>query len=257
MSTKFDHVRAFGDSYSDNGFSHGHGFRRYCETLSWVEYLAADLGLPLEDRAWGGAMTGLGNCNHKAGQDWSGLLWQVREYLREDAAQNAAASIFTVMCAVNDAWGGIDDPAITAANIMQAIGLLADAGARLIIYREHSALLDPPGFADGAEAELRSRVRKIVNGANAITRSRMLDEFSRSHPGLRIVYLQTDPLYEKIKASEPGYAFEDHNTPWLGTYSYPTPYKYLWYDEWHPAGQVHRLMAQEAFQALAQPGFLQ
>lgn len=257
MFTKFEYLRAFGDSYSDNGFSGGHGFRRYSETLTWVEYLAQDLGLPLDDRAWGGAMTGLGNCNHGAGEEWSGLLWQVREYLREGAAQDASKSIFTVMCAVNDAWGGIDDPSVTAGNIMQAVTLLADAGARLIIYREHSVLLDPPGFSGGAEAELRARTHKIVNGANAATRSRMLGDFSNSHPQLRIVYLRTDRLYEKIRAAEPGYAFEELNTPWLGTYSYPTPYKYLWYDEWHPGGQLHRLMAQEALQAVGELELLQ
>jgi phospholipase/lecithinase/hemolysin len=251
MVPGYERICAFGDSYSDNGFSGGHGFRRCSETLTWVEYLAQSLALPLDDRAWGGAMTGLGNCNHHHGEAWSGLLWQVGEYLREPGlGANVSNTVFTLMCSVNDAWGGLENPELSAANLMRAVELLADAGAGLLIFREHSALLDPPGFKDGQNLDLRLRVQKIVNGANAITRSSMVDTFAKSHPKLHILYLQSDPLWAKIKAGAPGYLFELHAEPWLGTYTYPIPYKHLWYDEWHPSSQVHRLMADETLAAL-------
>lgn len=77
---KFKKIVAFGDSVSDNAFDDGHGFRRYSNGKIWVEYLGGMLGCEsVDDRAWGGAMSGQGNYNAPA-KDWSGLLWQVEQY---------------------------------------------------------------------------------------------------------------------------------------------------------------------------------
>jgi len=34
------------------------------------------------------------------------------------------------------------------------------------------------------------------------------------------------------------------NTPWRGTYQFPDPKVYLWYDEWHPMTLCHFQIAE-------------
>lgn len=250
LKTPFTAIVAFGDSFSDNGFADGHGFKRYTETLTWVEYLAAWLNLPLEDRAWGGAMSNERNCNHPEGVNWSGLAWQVDGYLQATAGQDLSKILFTVMVGSNDVWAGMEDGAVTAQNIRRAMTALAKAGARHILYRETSAALMSPGYLSGDYAGYSAPWAKLVNGANQATRKELLDGLAKEFPALKIYYHPSDPLFTKIKEGQPGFKFEILDKPWWGTYTLPEPYKYLWYDEWHPSGQAQRLMAEDSLAAL-------
>ena len=251
LKTPFTSVVAFGDSFSDNGFADGHGFKRYTETLTWVEYLAQWLNLPLEDRAWGGAMSNERNCNHPEGVNWSGLIWQVDGYIKDMApGQDISKVLFTVMVGSNDVWAGMEDGAVTAKNIRQAASNLAKAGARHILYRETSAILMSPGYLAGDYASYNEPWTKLVNTANAATKKELLEGLAKDFPGLKIYYHASDPLFTKIKEGREGFKFEILDKPWWGTYTLPEPYKYLWYDEWNPSGQAHRLIAEDSLKAL-------
>ena len=56
-------ILALGDSLSDNGTSSGdtNGIKHFTNGQVWVEYLAADLGVTLNDMAYGGATSASGN----------------------------------------------------------------------------------------------------------------------------------------------------------------------------------------------------
>ena len=251
LKTPFTSIIALGDSYSDNGFADGHGFKRYTETLTWVEYLAQDLGLPLENRAWGGAMSNERNCNHAEGVNWSGLAWQIDDYIKGLApGQDISKILFTVMVGSNDAWADITDGAVTARNIHQSLEKLAKAGARHILYRETSAVVMSPGYLSGDYAKYSEPWAKLVNESNAETKKLLPENLVKGVPGLKIYYQSSDPLFTMIKEGREGFKFEIMDKPWWGTYTYPEPYKYLWYDDWHPSGQAHRLMADDARESL-------
>jgi len=251
MTTPFTKLIAFGDSFSDNGFADGHGFKRYCEAWTWVEYLAQMTGLPLENRAWGGAMSNDRNCSHPGEVNWSGLNWQVDEYLKilpED--EDISKILFTIMCGSNDVWGNQTDGSVTAKNIQKAMGKLAGAGAGHILYRETPTSLMAPGYLEGEYSELRQPWIELVNQANETTRKLLLENFAKEFPGVKVYYLKSDPLFTKIKNGEEGYKFEILDKPWWGTYEMPEAFKYVWYDDWHPMSQVHKLMGQESLEAL-------
>ena len=246
----FTKVVAFGDSFSDDGFADGAGFKRYTETSTWVEQLAQALGVPLLNLAWGGSMSNLRNCNHAEGVDWSGLEWQVDEYLKSlKPGEDISTILFTVMTGSNDIWGGIEDGKVSAANIKAAIEKLAAAGAKHVLYRETSAVLLSPGYLAGDYVKYAEPWTKLVNSTNEATRESLANGIA-AYPDLKIYYHQTDPLFEKVKAGADGFKFENLTEVWWGTYTMPEPGKYLWYDDWHPMGQFHKLMAEDSLAGL-------
>lgn len=241
---------AFGDSYSDNGAIDGPGFMRYTDPLTWVEIMGRSLGVETLVLAWGGALSDQRNYAHPAGENWSGLAWQVDEYLKGLApGEDISGVLFTIMVGSNDAWAEVVDGAYPAGNIKAAIEKLAKRGARRILYRETSAVLLSPGYLAGEYASLAGAWSKLVNDSNAITRKELSGGLA-DYPDLKIIYLGTDELMEKVKSGADGYKFENLTEAWSGTYSLPKPGGYLWYDEWHPMGRFHELMAQEALEAL-------
>ena len=251
LDTPFTALVSFGDSFTDNGFADGHGFKRYCEAWTWVEYLAQMTGLPHDNRAWGGAMSDDRNCNHPEGVRWSGLNWQVDEYVKSlQKGDDISKVLFTVMAGSNDAWLDITDGAVSAGNIRTAMNKLAKAGAKHILYRETSAVLMAPGYLEGKYASYNGPWAKLVNDTNTATRKEILEGFAKEFPEVKVYYQETDGLFGKIKNGEEGFKFEILDKPWWGTYTMPEPYKYVWYDDWHPMSHIHKLMADESLEAL-------
>lgn len=251
MTTSFSGLISFGDSFSDNGFADGHGFKRYCEAWTWVEYLAQMLGLPHDNWAWGGAMSNDRNCNHPKDVQWAGLSWQIDEYLKTlKKDEDISKTLFTVMCGSNDAWFDLTDGAATGQNIHQAMRKLANAGARHILYRETPTALMAPGYLEGEYAKLSEPWINLVKQSNQTTKRLLLDDLIKEFPAVKVYYLETDPLFTKIKNGEEGFKFKVLDKPWWGTYAMPEDFSYVWYDNWHPMSHVHKLMAQESLEFL-------
>ncbi|UQZ88440.1 hypothetical protein C4J81_04130 [Deltaproteobacteria bacterium Smac51] len=242
---------AFGDSFSDNGFGNGHGFERYSNTFSWVEYLTRLLGLGSNHdvRAWGGAMSDHRNCN-VTGEQWSGLSWQIDEYLESlSVGTDIPTVLFTIKVGSNDFWGGQTDPAVTAANIRAAMIKLAEKGARHILYRETSAVIMAPGYLSGEWAHYGEGWAKQVNCVNAITRDVIRNGLPLEFPSVNLYYHETDPVFTKIKHGEKGFEFKIFDVSWKGTFTFPKPNLYMWWDDFHPMGEVHRLWAEDSYEA--------
>ncbi|MDL2226741.1 GDSL-type esterase/lipase family protein [Deltaproteobacteria bacterium OttesenSCG-928-M10] len=243
----FTALTAFGDSYSDNAYADGHGFIRSSNTWTWCEYLAQMMGdLPHDNWAFGGAMSDQRNCN-LGDMNWSGLLWQIDEYLKTPAAKaDLSTTLFTILCGSNDVWGGLEDPRQSAQNIYEAMSRLAKAGARHIAYREASTVIMSPGYLAGDYAKYHDPWAKAVNEQNAATREMLTKDFAKEFPEVKVYYLESDTLFGKIKNNEPGFQFKIFDKPWRGTYTMPVAGEYMWYDDWHFMGEVHRLMAVES-----------
>ncbi|MDR0356056.1 MAG: GDSL-type esterase/lipase family protein [Deltaproteobacteria bacterium] len=251
LESPFSVVISFGDSYSDNSFINGHGFKRYTNTWTWVEYLSQMLGLPHDNWAFGGAMSDERLRSQPPGPDWGGLFWQIEEFLKERPDDDVmGTTLFTVMIGANDRSGGQSDGLVTAKNIVRALERLVQAGARTILYREGPTALLPPWFQTKEADGFREGWIAQINLANQETRRLVKKDFAAEHPEVKLYYLQTDPLFLKIKNQEPGFKFENLDDPWDGTHVFPKPYLYMWWDEFHPMGQVHLLLAEETAAAI-------
>jgi phospholipase/lecithinase/hemolysin len=241
---EFTHIVAFGDSFTDNGHIDGHGFNRASNGKVWVEYLKDKLHVEdLDNRAWGGARTDDG---HYLGFDWSGFNWQVDRF---ELKSGPEATLFTVWIGVNDYWDAKDDPANSVANIKRGLEKLVAKGARhLVVFNNFDLTLSLGYGAKTEYHELVPTVKNLTRQFNAGLHEMLFDAangFAQKHPDVEIYFVD-------IRAFMDSYV-EKHefaDSPWQGSYAFPDPEKYLWYDEWHPMTQCHLEIAEMVYEVL-------
>ena len=245
----FATVIAFGDSLSDNAFDDGHGFRRYSNGKVWVEYLGESLGAgQVEVRAWGGALSGQGNYN-AAAKDWSGLLWQVGQY---QPTGDLDRTLFTLEIGLNDLHDPTAEisPEQVIENIRKALTVLAGKGAKHVMVWNLPTGIIPPGYTDpdyewhAYYAPLKDQALALFKAFNKLI-GPALTAFAAEHPETAIYFFDFDAALEAIEPQ-----FENTATPWLGTYQYPDPKGWLWWDHWHFMTETHRQIAERALSAL-------
>lgn len=252
----FSRVVGFGDSVSDNGFADGAGYQVYSNGLVWVEYLANALPggpLPIKIYAWGGAMTNEANWEEKV--KWSGLLWQVEQYKKEVGDADISSVLHTIYCGGNDFWGNIKDSAISSANIVKAMDMLVAMGAKHILLANQYSAVTSPGYQRGEYQKYGEPMLKFKKSFNANLQKAVFDNsdsFSKSNPTVNLYFVVSDEVFSKIANDEPGFKFENKTHKWLGTKEYPTPTKYLWWDDWHLMTQAHRLFADHILKKMAE-----
>ena len=241
-ATRFDRLIAFGDSLTDDG----HGFDRYTNGPVWVDYLAAGLAIPtVDNRAWGGAMTGYGNAR---ALDWSGLGWQVDQFA---PTPDLATTLFTVWIGTNDIYDGDADVAVSVGNVKHALDGLAAKGARHLMVVSLPDITLAPAYRAGTQhAADTGRVRKLVeefNRALGVALTGSDDGFAARHPEVELYRVDAHALFDRIARDG---TFQNTTEPWLGTHQCPEPDGHMWWDEWHPMTEVHRRVATEAAAAL-------
>ncbi|MBT8086189.1 MAG: SGNH/GDSL hydrolase family protein [Woeseia sp.] len=232
-SQEFTHIVAFGDSFTDNGYIDGHGFSRDSNGKVWVEHLKDKLQAEkLDNRAWGGARTDHG---HFLGFDWSGFNWQVDRF---EMKSKPGETLFTVWIGVNDYWDAKDDPAISVENIKRGLDKLIEKGARHLVVFNNFDLTLSLGYGPKTEYhDLVPAVKELTKNFNVGLHQMLFgasDGFAQEYPQVTLYFVDIDTFMAKyVKKHE----FTD--TPWQGSYAFPDPEKYLWYDEWHPMTQCH------------------
>lgn len=236
----FQRVIAFGDSFSDNGFSNGCGFNRLSNGPVWVEHLAARLGVPLEDRAWCGAQSGLGNASGP--KDWSGLAWQVDTCDEGNALPQA---LCTVLIGINDIYEGDADAGDVVANTIGALARLADKGMRTCLVSTLPDITLAPAYR-GEYAHVKDVVAQLVADINAKLGAALHGGggFTQQYPEVTLHTVDAYGLFNTLATSG---AFKVTDTPWLGTYSYPKANGFMWWDDWHPMTATHRYFADAAY----------
>ncbi len=235
-------VFVYGDSLSDNGnlfaatgyppapYYNG----RFSNGPVAVEQLAGLLGSPLNDFAWGGATTGLGNQADGGTQttlgafSLPGMLAELATYPVPPAL--IPSSLFVV-------WGGADDfetggsPTVAVTNIDTIVATLQAEGATHILVPGLPDLGLTPEFYGNAAATL------------------FTDEFNTAlqaslPPGA--TYFNTFALLNGIVADPAAYGFTNVTTPCFnGMTVCSDPSQYLFWDDIHPTTTADAILAEQ------------
>lgn len=234
----FKNIVAFGDSFTDNGYIDGHGFNRDSNGKVWVEHLRDMLGCQeLDNRAWGGARTDNG---HFLGFDWSGFNWQVEKY---ELNSNPEKTLFTVWIGVNDYWDARDKPSNSVKNIKTGLIELIGKGAKNIVVFNNFDLTISLGYGPQTEYHnLVPTVKKLTKEFNEGIYSMLFNDMTgleKAHPKIKIYFVDIHSFMNDLVQNN-----DYSNTPWKGSYKYPDPNEYLWYDEWHPMTSCHYQIAE-------------
>jgi phospholipase/lecithinase/hemolysin len=234
----FNNIVAFGDSFTDNGHIDGYGFDRDSNGKVWVEHLKDMLGSQvLDDRAWGGARTDNG---HYLGFDWSGFNWQVDKY---ELKSNPEETLFAVWIGVNDYWDAKEDPTNSVKNIKTGLIKLIDKGAKYFVVFNNFDLTISLGYGPETEYhDLIPAVKRLTKEFNEGIYSMLFDDktgLKKAYPEIKIYFIDIYSFMNDLVQNN-----EYNNTPWKGSYKYPDPKKFLWYDEWHPMTNCHYQIAE-------------
>ena len=234
----FQNIVAFGDSFTDNGYIDGHGFNRDTNGLVWVEYLAEMMNSPhVDNRAWGGARTDNG---HYLGFDWSGFNWQVDNY---NMTTSSDETLFTVWIGVNDYWDNKDDPSNSVRNIKNGLSKLIEKGGRHFVVFNNFDLTLSLGYGPNTEYHsLIPVVRKLTKRFNTELYSMLFDKDNglvKLHPDIKLYFVDIYSFMDDLVSNN-----QFNKKPWKGTYQFPDPKEYLWYDEWHPMTNCHKLIGE-------------
>jgi phospholipase/lecithinase/hemolysin len=240
----FENIVAFGDSFTDNGYINGHGFNRDTNGLVWVEYLANRLKCKaVDNRAWGGARTDQG---HFLGFDWSGFNWQVDKYTMTTKPDN---TLFTIWIGVNDYWDNKDDPSNSVKNIKKGIDKLMQKGAKHFVVFNNFDLTISLGYGPDTEYyTLIPEVKKLTKRFNLELFQMLFDAETglvKAHPDINLYFIDIYTFMNTLVNEN-----QFSKKPWKGTYTFPEPSDYLWYDEWHPMTSCHNHIADLVFKEL-------
>lgn len=282
----YDHVYAFGDSYSDNGAllhltqqtvaakipeavvlpatpeANLYWKGRWSNGATAVEDLAKKLDVGITDYAMGGAKSGDGN--YYAWLDYfrdTGLLGQVRVFTESLGGKPAnPRALYFVSASANDYFQMGDfsrtetperlaDRAV--ANTRYAVEQLVSAGARNIMVSKSYWLSNVPAVFTAARA---------VATAKAFAQ-RYDDELPRALAGIgrlpdvKLTYFEWSRAMQQIVANSKQNGISDVQTPCQVTLPKPAPAcanpgAHLWWDEYHPTRHTHELLADAMVKAL-------
>ena len=275
-------VQAFGDSLTDNGnlyaltrsvfpvpASPPYFAGRFSNGPVWVEQLMPRLGLPagaLDDRAFGGAETGLGP------GPAPGVLAQVGQAVAF-GPRPGPSTLVVVWGGANDYRNrgrsttdpaGLVDGAVN--NLRQSLELLIAAGARQILVPNVPNLGDTP---EGREQEASmpgtaARLNGIIAGHNAAL-AQAVERLRQASPGVRITVLDVNALFRQVVAAPATYGFTNSTVPCLlgvapdigpASGACATPEATAgtaFFDKLHPSAAAHALIAQYAAATLGGP----
>lgn len=236
----FTHMVSFGDSLSDNGISYldEHGYFRASNGWVWVDYLAVNLGVTHDGRAWSGATT------HATEPD---LLWQINDYVSDSLPGMLDSTLFTVWAGGNDLLALLTstaNPAIVidnaVTNIGNAISILYSNGAKNILVPNMPDLGSIPlAYGDAGATYLSEQFNIALDVVLA----------GMAMPDLNLYEFDVFTIMNDDIIG--GGFFDNTSDPWLGSGGDPS--EYLFFDDIHPTTRAHWLLAEYAAQAVPVP----
>ena len=277
----YDHLYAFGDSYSDNGA--GEAFTRTLATqkvkdaqelpgsLYWkgrwsngptaVEDLAHALKVPLTDYGIGGAKSG--NGNYYAWMEPSrdtGIFGQIADHLKAAKTHKADPNaLYFIFISANDffEWADFSHPESidvlsqnSVANIQKATETLIAAGAKHMMVVGTTDLSHVPAVVQGNQVKNATEYQQILEQKLPA----MLTTLAKAHH-VSISYFDHLAFSNKLRAAPDVAGLKDLDTPCQTTYPNVKPVcenpdaHYYW-DEWHPTRKVHTLAAEAMLETL-------
>jgi phospholipase/lecithinase/hemolysin len=262
----YDQVVAFGDSLLDNGnlFAlSGNAFPpppyfqgRFSNGPVSVELLAARLGIPLDDHAFGGAFTDrqtVFDGNHPGNPNIPGapgMQQEVNAYLTAHPTVDPNA-LYMLWGGANDYLnGGQTNPGIPVTNLTNQITLLAGHGARYFLVPNLPNLGSLPAtigspFADGLN-QLTFFHNQLLAGS--------LQSLKAALPGDQFFLMDDNTLVANIQANPAAFGLTDATHAFLSN-PVGDPNNYLFWDIVHPTEHGQMVLANAAFAAVTpEPG---
>jgi phospholipase/lecithinase/hemolysin len=255
-------IVVFGDSLSDTGnvstatggamppaANYFNG--RFSNGPNWVDQLAARLGVadPAPslkggtDYAYGYAQTGSGTTSTPApGLNVPNLDTQVSNYLSSNTPK--PGQLYTVWAGANDFFTGHYNPSISAANVAEAVQMLAGAGATNALVVNLPALGNTP-FG----STLSPTQQQFFNGLSSSFNSALdvaLQQVQASDPALTLHTVDAAALLNKIQANPSAYGFTNATDSALFTGHASQADTYLFWDSVHPTTAADALIAEAA-----------
>lgn len=249
-ATDITHLVVFGDSLSDRGYSSDGGFNRYSNGPVWPEYLAEGLCKScLQDCAWGGAKTGVGNYN---GFNWSGILWQINRYHINTPVDK---TLFIIWGGGNDIIDGSKNGILAATHIFQAVKQLHAKGAKHIVVLTLPDFTLVPAYNNKYLKEYAhfSPFKKTVKEQTLILNRHLTDYFQKNKHHLDVDLIDAYFFFDQATSLS---HYKNTLDPWFGTYTYPDPHGYMWWDAFHPMTNVHRRIATFILKELNKRGYV-
>lgn len=260
FASTYSAVVVYGDSLSDNGnlFAASGGTipaapyynGRFSNGPVAVEYLAAALGAPLLDFAYGGATTGVGNTGDLGTQTTAGLLG-LPGMFAEVIASGSVVPPSIVSSSLFVVWGGANDfesggsVTTAVADIDLIVQTLEGAGATHILV---------PGLPDlGLTPE-------FYNNATATAFSTQFNQLLQATLPGGATYFDTFGTLNAIIANPGAYGFNnvtgqcypgDFSTPGLTPCANPS--QYLFWDDIHPTTAADAILARGFLGAVTTP----
>lgn len=235
-------VFVYGDSLSDNGnlyavsgippFPYYNG--RFSNGPVAVEQLAAQLGAPLHDFAWGGATTGIGNSGDGGSQTSLGLfglpgmLTELAAYPVPPAL--ASSSLFVVWGGANDfeAHGSVTN-AINNINTIVA-SLLATGATHILVPGLPNLGLTPEFYGDAA----------------ATAFSQQFNQTLQATLPSNVIYSDVYGLLNSVIQNPGAYGLTDVTTPCFTGFSVcSNPNEHLFWDHLHPTTAADAILASQ------------
>lgn len=266
-------IVAFGDSLSDDGnvaallariapgvsapgYSYLPSFsQRFTNGPTAVEVFAARLGVPLDDRAFGYATTGLGS--PVPALPIPGLVTQVAGYVATNPVAAPGTTMF-VFAGANDFLGGLGTASFDAAsavttavrNIVTAVGALGATGAESIFVANLPNLGVTPRAVNAGLAAPATQLSQAFNVALADALARNLPSTLAS----RLLVFDTFAATNAAYADAANLGFDPRllaTACWnesARTACSDADARFFW-DDVHPSARVHAILGERFFAA--------
>jgi phospholipase/lecithinase/hemolysin len=273
----YDKLVVFGDSLSDNGNlaqkfggalpAAPYASGRFTNGPVAVEVMAQQLGLPLVDYAYGGAMTGADNQfqsqNPLAAN--TGMLSQVKNFVAEGPAD--ANALYVVWGGGNDflaaiATGNLSNmnAVVTTAvtNLVMEVGTLYASGARDFLVPFLPDLgTSYYGTSGAIPASLLSNLSASFNGALAAQMSNL----KGSRAGMNLTMFDTVSVLAGVRSTLAASGGDVTTRCWSGDYAggnstapvCSAPDQFYLFDKVHPTALVHDTVGRAMASAVPEP----
>jgi phospholipase/lecithinase/hemolysin len=253
----FTQLVVFGDSLSDSGnlFSVTGGAippsppyfdGRFSNGPVWADFLATELRVPVQNYAFGGALTGRANHFDNPGipAKFPGLLDEIDIFLALNGGIADPHALYVVWAGANDFF--LDPEAATIApavtNLVTAIQTLISLGARHIVVPTMPDLGLTP---DGRESGFSSQLTALSVAFNRALKAGV--------SGLGVTTFDTFALFREIVADPADFGFGDVTTACLHFDPLSLcadPDTHLFWDGVHPTTRGHEILADELHEAV-------
>ena len=266
-------VVAFGDSLSDIGNVQARFAAlnislpaspyydgRFSNGQVAVEVLAQGLGVSLDSRAYGGALTGTGNHLPTGGVlDGTGVQSQITQYIAGNSQQIDPSALYVIWAGGNDFFSSPTAATVTSAvtNLANDVGLLYQAGARDFFIPNLPDLASTADAIKAGGATQAGAHALSIGFNNALAQT--MGQLQTALPGSHIQMFDTFGLLATVRASFASQGFNVTDGCWQGEYTgqgvlCADPSRYYLWDDVHPTTGVHQAVGRAMAAAVPEPG---